>query len=322
MSLLWKVIFALNGLEYYPIGGGEGEPPAGDPPAGDPPKGDPPAGDPPKGDPPKGDPPPAPPTDWKAKLDPEIKDHACLVDFKDDLISVPKSLVKSYVGNQALIGVDKLPMPPKDAKPEVRDKFLNEIYTKLGRPKEAKDYKFNDVKLPEGIELKTTPEGMDALKGVAHKLGMMPHQLDGIYNWYMTDTGAKMKAYQEKLTKGRQDAETTLRTELGAAYEGKVAKSQEMLNKFAGDDYKQLLDSGFGDNPAVIRFMSKMADLISEDAFEKGGQEITMTLEEANKELIEVRKKLVGMEKSDPEYKILLKRRTDLMEMATPTKTG
>lgn len=261
-----------------------------------------------------------PPADWKAVLDPEIKDHACLVDFKDDLIPVPKSLIKSYVGNQAFIGTDRLPMPPKDAKPEVKEKFMNEIYDRLGRPKEAKDYKIEDVKLPEGVELKTTPEGMDALKGVAHKLGMSPAQLNGLYNWYMTDAGGRMKAYKNKLVKGQQEAEAVLRGEMGAAYDGKVARSNLMLEKFAGDDYKQLLESGFGDNPAVIRFMSKMADLISEDAFEKGRQEATMTPEEADKELVKVRKQLVGMEKSDPEYKVLLKRRSDLMEMATPSK--
>jgi len=255
--------------------------------------------------------------DWRAGLDPEIKDHPCLKDFKNE-----KEAVKAYVAAQKLIGVDKLPMPPKDAKPEVRDQFLNTVYDRLGRPKEAKEYKITDIKLPEGVNFKIAPETIDALKGVSHKLGLLPHQLDGLYSWYMMDTINKVKSYNENITKLRQDSEASLRSEMGAAYDGKVAKARELLNKFAGDDYKALLDSGFGNNPAVIRFMSKMAEMISEDDFAKGGGEATMTPEEAKKEIPKVMEQLLKMEQSNPEYKLLLARKKSLYEMAYPDGKG
>lgn len=255
--------------------------------------------------------------DWRTGLDPEIKDHPCLKDFKNE-----KEVVKSYVNVQRLIGVDKLPMPPADAKPEAREKFLNDVYDRLGRPKESKDYKLGDVKLPEGVNLKVDPKGVDVLKAEAHKLGLLPHQLDGLYKWYMTDTANKVKAYNENIVKERQDSEAALRSEFGAAYDAKVAKAQELLNKFGGNDYKQLLDSGFGNNPAVIRFMSKMAEAISEDVFEKGGGEVTMTPDEAKKEIPKVMEQLTHMEQSNPEYKDLLKRKRYLYEMAFPEGKG
>jgi len=255
--------------------------------------------------------------DWRVDLDPEIKDHACLKDFK-----TKNDAVKAYVGAQKLIGIDKLPIPPKDAKPEVREKFLREAFTRLGLPKEAKDYKVSDVKLPEGVDIKTSPEDMDAFKAEAHKLGILPHQLDGIYKWHLTNAGNKLKAYQDGLVKSRQDTEAQLRQEFGSAYEGKVAKAQEMLNKFAGNDYKALLDSGFGNKPEVIRFMTKIADIISEDSFAKGGGEATMTPEEALKEIPALNKKLANMEKTDPEYQSTLKRKREVYEMAYKNEEG
>lgn len=251
--------------------------------------------------------------DWRSGIDVSIKDHPSLKDFK-----TPADLAKSWVEAQKLIGVEKLPMPPKDAKPEVREQFLNTVYDRLGRPKEAKEYKITDIKLPEGVNFKIDPAGIDALKVEAHKLGLLPHQLDGLYKWYMMDTINKVKSYNDNATKEKQDSEASLRSELGMAYDGKLAKAQGMLNKFAGNDYKALLDSGFGNHPAVIRFMAKMADAISEDTFTKGGSESTMTPKEAERELSKIRQQLVDMPQSNPEYKDLLKRRNDLMQMATP----
>lgn len=253
---------------------------------------------------------PEPAPDWRSTLDPAIKDHASLKDFKD-----PQSLAKSYVEAQKLIGVDKIPIPQNFDSPEVRGKFFNDVFDRLGRPKEAKEYKITDVKLPDGVSFKTEPETMDNLKAEAHKLGILPFQLDGLYKWYATDSANKLLAQNQELTKSRQDSESSLRNEWGAAYPAKVSKAKELLTKFAGDDYKQLLDSGFGNNPAVIRFMAKMAESISEDAFAKGGGEVTMTPEEARKELNKVRLQLVNMQQSNPEYKDLLKRRNDLIKM-------
>lgn len=253
------------------------------------------------------------PTDWRTGLDPQIKDHACLKDFKS-----ANDVVKSYVNVQPMIGLDKIPMPPKDAKPEVREKFLNDVFDRLGRPKEAKDYKFSDVKLPEGMKI--DPAGLETLKTEAHKLGLLPHQLDGLFKWYANDVSAKHNIHNEQMTKSKQDNEASLRTEFGSAYDAKVTKAQALLNKFGGDDYKVLLDSGFGNDPAVIRFMAKMAENMSEDSLNKGSSESTMTPKEAEAEIAKVQSAIQAMDRNNPEYKILLQRKRDLYEMAYSTK--
>lgn len=260
-------------------------------------------------------PPTSTPPDWRSSLPAEIKDHPCLKDFKgtDDA-------VKAYVNAQRLIGVDKLPIPPKDAKPEVREKFMNDVYDRLGRPKEAKDYKITNPKLPDGINIPVAPTEIDAFKGEAHKLGLLPHQVDGIYQFYMASMANQLKQHGEIMTGASKDAEADLRQEYGAAYDAKVAKAKNLLQKTAGDDFKQLLDSGFGNNPAVIRYMAKMADMISEDSFVKG-DEATMTPKEAQDEISKIRANSSHpyFVKSHPDHNVAVKRMTDLYEMAHPS---
>jgi hypothetical protein len=247
--------------------------------------------------------------DWRMSLPPEIKDHAVLKKYE-----TPNDAIKALVDVQPLIGLDKLPIPPKDAKPEVREKFLNEAFDRLGRPKDPKEYKLSELK-----DVKVNPEVLDALKAEAHKLGLLPAQLDGLYKWYASDIGMRMKQHEEGLTKAKQDSEAALRKEWGEAYNGKVLQAQSLLNKFSGDDYKSLLDSGFGNHPAVVRFMANMADKLGEDALAKGSTETTLTPKEAAAELAKVRGQILSMtNKNDPEYKLLLQRREELMAMATP----
>jgi hypothetical protein len=134
----------------------------------------------------------------------------------------------------------------------------------------------------------------------------------------MTEAGTKIKAVQDNVAKAREDSEAALRSEFGAAFEAKVSKAQGLINKFGTDELKQLLDSGLGNNPAVVRFMVKVADSMSEDGFVRGSGESTMTPKEAQAELGKIRAQLIGMERSNPEYKLLLERRNDLMNMALP----
>lgn len=253
-------------------------------------------------------------SDWRSGLDVSIKDHASLKDFKD-----PKDLAKSWVEAQKLIGVDKIPVPQNYDNPEVRAKFANEIADRLGRPKEAKEYKITDVKLPDGVNFKVAPEALDTLKVEAHKLGLLPHQLDGLYKWYVTDTGNRLKAHQEGIQKSINDITAELRSEWGAAFDAKKGIAEKVLDKFATPEERaHLIKTGFNNDPKIIRMLSRFGESVSEDTFTKGGSETTMTPEEATKELAKIRQQLTEMQQSNPEYKILLKRRTELMAMATP----
>jgi hypothetical protein len=250
--------------------------------------------------------------DWRANLDPAIKDHPCLKDVKD-----PMDVIQSWVGVQKMIGVDKLPIPPADAKPEVRNEFLNIAYDRLGRPKTAAEYKLSDVKLPEGVEVKPDAQFIDGLKTEAHKLGLLPHQVDGLYSWYMNSTGNRVKAYNDSVQKSIGDAKAELMSEYGAAYDAKYAIAEKVLNTFStAEEREHLKKTGFNNDPKIIRMLVRFGESVSDDSFVKGSGESTMTPKEAESELVKIRQQLVDMPKSNPEYKVLEQRRRDLMEMA------
>ena len=89
-------------------------------------------------------------------------------------------LVKSYVHGQKMVGADKIALPGTDAS----DDTWNEFYGKLGRPETAADY---GLKKPEDL-----PEGFPYSEDIekdfgeqAHKLGLTPKQVKGLFSWYM-----------------------------------------------------------------------------------------------------------------------------------------
>jgi hypothetical protein len=247
--------------------------------------------------------------DWKQTLDPTIKDHACLQSFK-----TYGDLAKSYVNVQPLIGLEKLPMPPKDAKPEVREKFMNDVYDRLGRPKDAKEYKLTN---PQGVDLKLAPDAEQGLRAQAHKLGLLPHQLDGLYQWYMSDTANRVKLQKENEVKKINDVTAELRSEWGSAFEAKKNVAEKVLDKFATPEERaHLVEKGFNNDPKIIRMLAKIGESISDDGFAKGNVEMTMTPQEAKREIPKVKDQLNNMQQSHPEYKDLLKRKRDLYEMA------
>lgn len=249
------------------------------------------------------------PADWRSGLDPEIKDHPCLKDFKSE-----KEVAKAYVNAQHLIGVEKLPIPPKNAKPEVREKFLNEAFDRLGRPKEAKDYKIPEVK-----GLKIDQAKVDTFKQLAHKLGLLPHQLEGLYNYQISEVMNASKLHSENTQKQINEVTAQLKNEWGEAFDAKLAKAEKVVDTFASDEEKAyLIQSGFNRDPRIIKMLNRIGEAISEDSFVKNGGEATMTPKEALAEIAKIDANPAFLQAQHPEHKALVTRRQELYAMAYP----
>ncbi len=83
-----------------------------------------------------------------------------------------------------------------------------------------------------------------------------------------------LEAVKQNQESYQQTAEVELKTEWGDNYEKNRESAKNLLNHEVVSDagFKKFLeDTRFGDNPQVIRFFSKLAGLISEDAFKKPG---------------------------------------------------
>jgi hypothetical protein len=116
---------------------------------------------------------PYPVGDWRHGLPDELRN--------DDSIKVLNdvhTLAKSYVHARKAIGANKVALPSKHATEDDIQKF----YDELGRPALDK-YEVQPPKDAKFVDKDT----LDKLKPLAHKVGIMPQQLNAILDFYEKD---------------------------------------------------------------------------------------------------------------------------------------
>lgn len=198
--------------------------------------------------------------DFASLIPTEFREHPSLKDIKD-----MNGLVKSYVHAQSMVGADKVVIPKEGAKPEEIDTF----YTKLGRPKTPAEYKFGEVKLPEGMK----PADDAPIRAFAHKAGLNNQQADAL-NKFLTETAiGMMEGAKNEAAAQYKAAEEALRKDWGAEYDQNLVKARLAIKTFGGDELMQALDTlGLQDNPLLAKAFAKIGKALSEDqAFHQAG---------------------------------------------------
>lgn len=173
--------------------------------------------------------------DWKSGLPEELKSAPALKDVGD-----VATLAKAFVETKAFVGSSIRP-PGPDATPQAKTDFIQKLqekvpellflpdgdddvaklaretaWTKLGRPKEPKDYVLPaDVQVPE--------EHLEALRKEALDEGLTKSQFQ-----------ARAKRVADAITQaelGRQDSQKALKKELGAAFDERTAAAAAVAAK-------------------------------------------------------------------------------------------
>jgi len=213
--------------------------------------------------------------DFKTLIPEAYKEEKSLQNFAN-----MDDFVKSYLHSQKLVGSEKISVPNKYA----TDEDWKEVYKKLGTPENADDYKYD---LPEDHRIED-----DILKNFsseAVKLGLLPHQAQGIMKYYndvinkgMDDQTAQMKVAQE-------ESEKELRKEYGATFDRQIQSAKNLAHATLGKEFvtDTLLQDGsrLGDNPQVIKAFVNLANKLSEDTMVKGDQVPYLTVPEINKQI-------------------------------------
>jgi hypothetical protein len=268
--------------------------------------------------------------DWREHLDPTIKDHPALANFK-----TPADVAKSYVNAQELIGRKGVPLPSKEADPldDTKRKDWDTVYDTLGRPSDPKAYELPEVERPEGFPA-DPPEMVDGFKQFAHKIGLLPHQVKALYQWQHEQGITTYKQSVEQMQQAMQQSEAALRQEYGKAFDGNLAGAKGLLQKFGDPKLMETLEAtGMGNNPDVVRFLVKVAKQFGEDGNVLVGETQSGTLSPAEARL-EVDKIMADKKGaywnptddkgrkqfSDAEHKAMVKKVHDLMQMAHPEK--
>jgi hypothetical protein len=224
--------------------------------------------------------------DWKANLSEEVREHPSLQNIK-----TPEDLAKSWINAQKFIGREKIPLPPENATEE----DWNVVYDALGRPKNFEDYTLpQDIEFPEEIKHTISEEKLTEFKQQAHKLGLLPQQVEGLYRWYMNDLNSQYSNFAKFREQQIQDAEATLRKEWGQSYPEKLALANKVFEAIADEETFKLFDSGLGNDPRIIRAFTKIGEMISEDKLLGKPKHLTKTPQEARQEITRI--------KSDPKH--------------------
>ena len=191
----------------------------------------------------------------------------------------PQNFAKGYIE----LRKSSVVVPKDDAKPEA----WNEVYSRLGRPADPKEYKFDwgkDVPALAPAEL----EAQEAFRTQAHKLGLTQKQMNGLVQW----NGEQRKVTADGWGVAAQTTTDrnvkTLKSAWGPDFDRNVNTYNVTLKNYAGqnfDSFKsmRLEDGSFlADHPAFVQMMTKVGLERSEDdmnpsPFNVGARESALT---------------------------------------------
>jgi aminoglycoside/choline kinase family phosphotransferase len=213
--------------------------------------------------------------DFKSLIPEAYKEEKSLQNFSN-----MNDFVKSYLHSQKLVGADKIAVPNKYA----TDEDCKDVYKKLGTPDNADGYKYD---LPE--EHKIDEDTLKNFSAEAVKLGLLPHQANGIMKYYNDVINKGSDEQQAQMKIAQEESVKELRKEYGSTFERQIQSAKNLAHATLGKEFitDTLLQDGsrLGDNPTVIRAFVNLANKLSEDTMVKGDQVPYLTVPEINKQI-------------------------------------
>ena len=180
-------------------------------------------------------------------------------------------VLKTYAEAQKFIG-GSIRLPGEKDAPQDREKKLNDVYAKLGRPESPEKY---DLKLPEVNGVKWDDNAVGMFKQTAHKLGLNSTQLNGLLTMY----GEHLKTGLPNIEALNQKGAQALQEHWGVnakrnAVMAENGFKQLALAELGAEGSERLLDainaSGFGSNPDFVRVVARIVSETGEDKYVDG----------------------------------------------------
>lgn len=193
---------------------------------------------------------------WRDSLPDDLRSNTSLEKFSD-----VSTLAKSYINAEQMIGKDKMVVPGDNT---TEDEW-NDIYTKLGRPESADGYDL-ELALEEGEVVDN--QLFTSFKDAAHKHGLSPRQAQGLLDFYNNISTQALEEQSNLGALAQEQSSRELREEWGRNYETNLNAASNVAKQFLGEDVFQIqLSDGslLGDNATLIRGLSKIASIVSED---------------------------------------------------------
>lgn len=188
--------------------------------------------------------------EWLSKYPDDVKNDRALWKYQND-----EAATRALISAQRMIGMEKVPRPKGDFDPSSPD--WEPWLAAMGRPKAADEYKFEEAKLPEGLQYDTNLEGK--FKEVAHMAGLTNKQAHMLRDMFASYQASAYSSASTEYKVQRETAEAELQKELGSAYEPYVNAAKAALKQYADDKFVGWLnESGMGNHPEIIRVFGKI----------------------------------------------------------------
>jgi hypothetical protein len=213
-------------------------------------------------------------TNFQDLIPDEYRAEKSLENFKD-----MGDFVKSYLSAQKIVGADKIPVPNKFA----TEDDWKAVFNKLGAPEKPEDYKysFKEGELDKDLVASFNVE--------AHRLGLLPQQAESLIKYYNNITEGSSIQAEEKAAETRLNTENELKREFGPQYAKRLDQAKRLASSTLGNEFLEntFLQDGsrLGDNIAVVKAFSQLADKLSEDEVVKGDTSSYMTAKDLQKEI-------------------------------------
>lgn len=148
---------------------------------------------------------------------------------------------------------------------KVDDAAITGIASRLGLPKEVKDYKVEAPQnTPEFLALNT--DLGKSLVATAHAKGVLPGQFQAIYGVFAEAIGKAATEQETAKTAAATAAITGLKTEWGQAFDTKIGDANTFLDKFGGQEFRDvLIANGLDTNPIVLKALAAAGAIHRED---------------------------------------------------------
>ncbi|MBU6156228.1 MAG: hypothetical protein KJS87_04805 [Alphaproteobacteria bacterium] len=139
-------------------------------------------------------------------------------------------------------------------------------------PEAPEAYALKRPDLPEGVPWDAAFE--KAALPIAQGLGLTPHQLQGLVDFYAGHQAEAFAAAGRARQLEETRASEALRAEWGPDYTVKLSQAARAARYFGGEELVSLLnESGLGNNPQLIRAFEKAGALLGEDTLKGTGED-------------------------------------------------
>lgn len=198
-----------------------------------------------------------------AEVEIPLREHPALRDYK-----TKDEAVKALVHAQRMLG--KTPkgyirIPGKD-EAEEREAF----YAALGRPESADGYEMPQVTVPDGYGVK--PEFLQGFRETAHRLGLTPEQVAGLYAWFLPIATEAHHSLEAEAVQTRERELDALRSVHRGDTPRLLDNALRAAEAIGGRELLEALDkTRAGDRAAVINAFAKMAPLVLESGMRSAG---------------------------------------------------